>query len=99
MVGKPYAVAIRLYGVAAEHWPELDAAFAAVDLIQLPAHRFLNCVRAWCLDRIEPEKREEWLAMLEMPLPWRPDAEPSQETLEREGQDFMNFMASMGGMG
>jgi hypothetical protein len=42
--------------------------------------------------RIDPEKREQWEFDLDAPLPWQKDRAPSQEQLDREGADFLNFM-------
>lgn len=90
----PYQVALRLYAIAAERWPEVDAAYASVDLIRFPPHRFLNCVYAWCLDRIAPDKLEEWIHMLYQPLPGAKPAQVTEAQAEVEGQSFMNFMAA-----
>jgi hypothetical protein len=88
----PYRVALRLYAVAAERWAELDADYIAVDLIRLPPHRFLNCVYKWCLDRIDPEKVEDWEMMLSAPLPGEKPAKPTESELEAEGAAFMQMM-------
>lgn len=96
MVGSPYQAVLRLYAIAGERWPELDASYPAVDLLKLPIHQFLNYVYAWCVERLDPEKREEWEMGLADPLPGR---EPSPAQIEREGEDFMNFMSTMGGIG
>jgi len=45
--------------------------------------------------RIDPEKREEWEMGLYEPLPGR---KPTPAQIEKEGEDFMNFMSSLGGM-
>lgn len=50
----------------------------------------------WALERLEPDKREEWIMLLDEPLPWAVEKAPSPEQLEREGADFMNFMHQMG---
>lgn len=93
MVWPPYQVVLRLYYIASEHWPVIDAHYASVDLIRLPAHRFLNCVYAWCLDRVPPDKAEEWIIMLNEPLQGRAKKEPSDMEAQIEGESFMNFMA------
>lgn len=89
----PYTAALRLYAVAVERWAEIDAEYIAVDLIRLPPSRFLNCVYAWCLKRIDPKEREEWDRMLVAPLPGQETAKPTEAQLEAEGQDFMALMA------
>jgi hypothetical protein len=42
--------------------------------------------------RIEPEKREEWEAMLNDPLPGEKPAEATPRQIEQEGMDFMAAM-------
>lgn len=69
MVGPPFRVAVRLYAVAITRWAELDAAYITIDLIHLPLDRMLNCVYAWCLERVPEDKSEEWLFQLAAPLP------------------------------
>ena len=97
MVGKPYARAVRLYAIAVDNWAALDGSFPAVEIATLPSYKFLNVVFRWCLDRIEPDKLEGWIAMLNEPLPWAVDRGPSPEQLEREGADFMAFMNQING--
>lgn len=87
----PYQVALRLYLIAAERWPEVDAAYPSVDLIRFPPHRFLNFVYAWCLARIEPDKLEEWLYLLNQPLPGQ-EKKVTDAMAESEGESFMNLM-------
>lgn len=90
----PYQVALRLYAVAAERWAEVDAAYYMVDLIRVAPHRFLNFVYAWCVERIDPEKREDWERMLEAPLPGMEKAKPTEVMIEAEGASFMALMQS-----
>jgi len=63
--------------------------------MRLPAYRFLNCVYAWCLQHIHPEKVEEWLFNLNQPLPGH-EEEVSDAMAEQEGADFMALMAQQG---
>lgn len=58
-----------------------------------PPHRFMNLVFAWCVERIEPEKREQWEMMLTEPLPGMEKAAPTSIQAEDEGADFMAAMA------
>lgn len=51
--------------------------------------RMLNRVFTWCVERLDPEKREEWEAMLMSPLP---GIEPSPREIEAEGENFMALM-------
>ena len=87
----PYATALRLYAIAEERWAEIDAAYASVNLIRFPAHRFLNCVYAWCIERIEPDKLDDWKFQLEAPIPGH-EAAATDMTRETEGVAFMDFM-------
>lgn len=64
----------------------------------LRPQKFLNVIYRWALQRIDPEKREQWEFDLDAPLPWeKADRAPTQEQLEREGQDFLNFMQQVNG--
>lgn len=96
VVRPPYQVALRLYSIAAEHWPVIDAAYPSVDLIRFPAYRFLNFVYAWAVERIPQDKLEEWIHMLNQPLPGR-EAKPTEEELIEDGESFMAAMAQMKG--
>lgn len=97
MVRPPYATCVRLAYIAAERWAELDASYISVNLLRLPTHRFFNAVFAWCVERIDPEKREEWEMQLNEPFY---NDTPTQAQLEREAEGFMALMGSnMPGMG
>jgi hypothetical protein len=91
VVRPPYPAVLRLYAIAEQRWAEIDATYITVDLLRLPPHRFLNAVYAWCLNHIDPEKREEWDAMLEAPLDGS-RAKPTDAQIESEGADFMALM-------
>lgn len=90
MVGPPYPSALRLYAIADGHWAEIEAAYYQIDLLSVGSRKFLNLVFAWCLTRIQPEQREEWIRDLEAPLPGQVQASPAQ--VEQEGMDFMAAM-------
>lgn len=92
MVRPPYQVTYRLYAIAGARWAEIDAAYASVDLIRFPAHRFLNCVWAWCLARVPGDKVEEWIIEMNAPLPGQ-KREVSEVEAEIEGRGFMEVMA------
>jgi len=53
----------------------------------------MNLVYGWCIDHIDPEKREEWDIMLHDPLPGREKAEPTPFQVEQEAADFMATLA------
>lgn len=93
----PYPAALRLYAIAGERWSEISAAYITIDLLRARPDLYLNCVFTWCLERIDPEKREEWIAMLEAPLPGDEKMAPTPETIEEEGASFMAFMAQAKG--
>jgi hypothetical protein len=54
----------------------------------------MNLVYGWCVKYMDPEKREEWQAMLEAPLPGQERAKPTPFTAAQEGADFMAAMAA-----
>jgi hypothetical protein len=54
----------------------------------------MNFVYAWCVERIPPEKREQWEIDLAAPLPGQERAAPTPFQAETEGADFMATMAA-----
>jgi hypothetical protein len=98
VVRPPYPVALRLYLIAAERWPEIDAAYASVDLMRLPTYRFLNCIWTWCVDRVPSDKREDWITQMNEPLPGRKvKRAPTQAELDADADTFMIALAAHGG--
>lgn len=92
----PYPAALRLYAIAEERWAEIEAHYLSVDLLRLPAAKFTNAVYAWCVERILPDDREKWDAMLTAPLPGQEKAKATDAEIEAEGAAFlavMNFEA------
>lgn len=59
----------------------------------VPPHRFMNFVFAWCVERIEHDKREMWEAQLTEPLPGQARAAPTPFQAEDEAAAFMATMA------
>jgi hypothetical protein len=53
----------------------------------------MNLVYGWCVERIDPEKREEWDVMLTDPLPGREKAAPAPFQVEQEAESFMATLA------
>jgi hypothetical protein len=92
VVRPPYATVLRLTAVAEAYWPQIDAAYLSVDLLRLPEHRFYNAVYTWTIERIDPDKREEWIQMLNEPLEGTSPREPTPSQVEAEGASFMAFM-------
>ena len=93
MVGPPYRVAVRLYAVAAEKWPDIDgeAAFKGVDLLVLPPDRFLSALLFWLRHHVEDWSRFEY-ALYE-PVAGR----VSETDVNDELQQFGDFMTAFGG--
>lgn len=91
MVRTPYRVAVRLYGILIAYWSELTAAYYQIDLLQQRPHRTLTLVYAWCMERTDPEKREEFLQDLNDLLPW--EESDSEAAAEIESASFMAMMA------
>lgn len=64
--------------------------------MRLPWNRFLNYVYAWCVRRIESDKREEWEMQMALPLPnRRPKSIKAAPTTEI-AEDGAAFLAAMG---
>lgn len=84
-------VTAKLLALASDRWAEIDASYYQIDLLRLPCHRLLNMVYVWCIQRIDPEKLDEWLAELAELLPWQdPDGEAGEAL---ESASFMEMMA------
>lgn len=90
----PYATACRLYFLAEDRWAEIYANYINVDLFDLPPHGFLNCVYTWAVERIPPDKLEQWQHELWKPVPGR---QATEVEVEQEGQLFMELLAKEGG--
>lgn len=88
----PYPAALRLYAIAEQRWAEVDAAYYQVNILGFRPSRFLNCVYTWCLERIPPDKREQWEMMLEAPLPGK-EKVVTERQLELESEGFMGLLA------
>ncbi len=100
MVGPPYQVCLRLYGIAAARWQEIDGTCAQAggfDPLSLPIDRFCNMIYAWAVERVKD--REEFDQMLTAPLPGskvkKPD--PTSAELQDEGASFMALQSELAG--
>jgi len=51
----------------------------------------VTLVYGWCVERIDPNMREEWEAMLVAPIPGR-EKQASPQMIEDEGEAFMAMM-------
>lgn len=93
VVRPPYPTALRLYAIAAERWAEIDGLCAqnGVDPIRLRPDRFCNLIYAWAVERVEDRERFDFDLNAPMPGQVR---QPSEAELEREGADFMSFLAT-----
>jgi hypothetical protein len=94
VVRPPYPVAVRLCGIAADKWALIDAAYYQINLLREKPYRFLNMVYSWCIERVAPEKLDDWIAELHELLPWQ-DAQ-GEAGAEIESDSFMNMMSKGG---
>jgi hypothetical protein len=91
----PYQVALRLLGIAAERWAEIEAHYYQVDLLRLPPHKFFNHLWAWCVSQFhDPEKYEEWVFQMESPLEGQ--TLPTAGNLAADAESFDAFTAALG---
>lgn len=90
VVRAPYPAVLRLYAIADERWAEIESHYIQVDLLGVGPRRFLNCVYAWCVMRMDQETRERWEEELHSPLPGQKKATDSM--VEAEGAAFMAAM-------
>ena len=89
MVRPPYPVAVRLCGIAAEHWGALDAHYYQINLLKLRPHRFANLVWAWFVSRLSAEDYSSAIEALYEPLPWQ--SADSQYAVELESESFAQW--------
>lgn len=90
----PYEVVLRLFILAEDNWPRLDAAYYQVNMMALPLDRFLNCVYAWYVDRQDAKGYEEFTAWLTAPIPGE-TRRVSETSAEEEGSSFMDAMQTL----
>lgn len=92
MVRPPYPVVVNLCAIAAQHWGLIDAAYYQINppLLRQKPHRFANLVYAWAIERVPPDKIDEWLTELNDLLPWQTSA--SEAAVELESASFMAAM-------
>lgn len=96
MVRPPYPVVVRLCVYASERWAEIDAEYHAlpIPLLRQKPHRFANLIYAWCIERVQHDKIDEWLQELEELLPWQ-DAS-SEAAIDAESASFFDMMNKKG---
>jgi hypothetical protein len=72
--------------IAAERWGEISAAYyhPGHNLLREKPYLLLSLVYTWCLERIAPDKIEEWLEDLRELLPWQDSSSAAAEALESE---------------
>ncbi len=95
MVRPPYPVAVRLCGIGAHRWAEIESAYYQVNLLRLPPHSFVNRVWTWAIERVASDKLDDWKAELGELLPWQ-DAD-SEAAVELESESFFAAQAKGGG--
>lgn len=94
MVRPPYPAVVRLLDIAAGRWAELDAAYYQINLLKQRPHRLLNLVYSWCIERVEPDKLDEWIVELNDLLPWQSVA--SEAAVNLESESFLAMQAKGG---
>lgn len=90
MVRPPYQAAVRLCTIAADRWPQIEAAYYQINLLRQPPYRFVNLVYAWAIEHVEADKIEEWEAELIDLLPWQESS--GNAGAELESDSFMTAM-------
>lgn len=64
------------------------------NLLRLRPHKFLGLVYAWAIERVDPDKLDDWLVELNDLLPWE-DAQ-SEAAVELESASFFAMQAKGG---
>lgn len=93
--GKSYPACVRLCAIAADRWDEIVAAYPQTNLLRVPRWKFLSLVYSWCIERVEPDKLDEWLQDLNDLLPWQDST--SDAAADLESASFMAMMQNGGG--
>lgn len=95
MVRPPYPTVLRLCSYAAVKWPEIEASYYQINLFKEKPSRFIRLVYAWFLQRIDPEKRDEFDMELAEMMPWQ--STDTDAAIDIESESFAAFMNSSGG--
>lgn len=95
MVRPPYPAAVRLCGIAADLWDQIDAHYYPGNIMREPPYRLVGLVYAWAIERVPHDKLDEWKADLNELLPWQ-DGE-SEAAIEAESESFYAAMAAQRG--
>lgn len=87
---------VKLCFLGAERWDQIDAHYHAspVPLLRMAPHRYLNMVYSWAIERINPEKLDEWRDELHELLPWQ-DIN-SEAAINIESDSFFAMQAKGG---
>jgi hypothetical protein len=88
--GKSYGATVRLCQLAADRWPEIVSTYYLTNLLREPLWKFVSLVYAWCIERVDPDKLDEWIYDLNDLLEWQ-DAD-SAAAEELESASFMAMM-------
>lgn len=95
MVCEPYPRAVKLCALASERFDELTAAYYQIDnLLSLKPWKFISLVYAWCIERVDPDKLEDWIADLDDLLPWQDSN--SETATDIESASFFAMQAKGG---
>lgn len=79
----------------ADRWAEIDAAYYHIKLLREKPHRYAGMVYAWAIERVDPDKFDEWQQELADLLPWQ-DAD-SEAAANLESQSFLDMQSRGGG--
>lgn len=96
MVRTPFPAVVRLCGIAAVLWPQLESAYYQTNLLKRRPHSLLNLVYSWYVERLPHDKYDEWHVELVDLLEWQ-NAD-SEAAAELESESFLAF-AGMSGNG
>jgi hypothetical protein len=89
----PYEVVVRLYAIADDYWPYIEARYYQIDLMEVSPTKFMNLIYAWCREVIHDQMEWERFEM-ELTEPIF-DTKPSDATVDKEGEDFLAAMSTL----
>lgn len=64
------------------------------NLMALPGWKLMGMVYSWCIERVDPEKLDDWIAELDELLPWQ-DTD-SEAAADIESASFFAMQAKGG---
>lgn len=83
MVRHPYPRAVKLSALLSDRFREITSAYYLIpNLLALPGWKLMSMVYSWAIERVDPEKLDEWIVELDDLLPWQDSNTEAAEEIE-----------------